>query len=66
MTEHLSTYLEGHGNYIPVAAFENEPGPPRALSSFMSAESLIRFYLGTIVTRSAVKAIRARGSATLH
>jgi hypothetical protein len=54
----ISDYRDRLGNVIPDAAFENEPGPPRPLSTFMSAESLIDFYLQTIALRAAAEKIK--------
>ncbi len=58
MTE-LSTYTDASGCFIPADAFENEAGELRPLSAFMSAESLIAFFVRTIVLRSAAEKITA-------
>jgi len=56
----LTTYKDGSGNYIPASHFENEPSrPPRPLSTILSAEGLIEFFLMTITIRTAAEKIRA-------
>lgn len=54
-----TTYRDAFGDPILAHCFENEPGMFRPLSAFMSAESIIAFFVQTIVLRSAAKRIRA-------
>jgi hypothetical protein len=59
MTDDLTDYTDASGARIPASHFENEPGPPRPLSSFLSAKDLIAFFMQNIVIRTAAEKIRA-------